>query len=87
MADSVDDLIRKRTALKKEIENKSREVAVAKANRERLESELTKQLEFLKETFEVTTFEQALEMRDEMQKDISRKLDELDKLLHEDHGN
>lgn len=87
MADSVDDLIRKRAALKKEIENKSREVAVAKANRERLESELTKQLEFLKETFEVTTFEQALEMRDEMQEDISRKLDELDKLLHEDHGN
>lgn len=84
MADmTVDQLIEKRNELDKTLSGLRNKAAVAKAERERLEAELSTQFARLQSEFGCSDFTDAKKKRDALLKSINSKVLELEARLHD----
>ena len=74
----IDDLLRQKDKLKKELEDWQRKKAVAESKAEEAKKDLLAAMGDLKTEFGCSSFEEANKLRDKLQKSLENKIEELE---------
>lgn len=79
---SVDDLLKRRDSLKKNLAEWQEKAAVAKSNQIRIKKELAEKLQVLKEEFECESYAEAEKKLQKMLDEVNRQCEDLETRLN-----